>query len=404
MCLSCSLIFNYLGKNHKMKTSTNGSLSMDPKDNLYHEMDAVQAVIDGSDRKKGLYTILDEALRNFNVLPQKNEDPVKGSELINRLRPFVSDAFSDSTIRTYLSHMSKNENSPIAKADRGHGYYFRLPIDGNFDTYSNMSKFLNGQDSREDIAKRDAQDEEKFRALQMIYLNSENEFPASVEHTKALRGMKGKNIWKYPDVVSIDWNDGILTPIGDKFYLDKNMIEMKLGLGNSLFEVKSFELKMELNWNNYKNCFFQCLSNSSWANTSHLGVALKVSDQELVKKLKKLGSKHGVSIICFNISESDFDDLPSADVIRNLSKDEKEILLDKYCCNIYNIYEQPDSVSLDWEEFNDLCILSFEFTNIKKWISRCKIDQQAYSLKDFMSKENEEYELNNIYSPQAYRH
>jgi len=387
-----------------MKMLTDETSTSYTTDNLTQTVNVAQQVMGEPVGKKTLYEILDSALREVDVLPKLNEGPVKGNELLNRLRPYVSDTYSDFSIRNSISKMSRIDSSPIAKFANGQGYYCRMQIDDTDDSFNNNSQTSIDPSNQALTSKRDAQREEKFRAMYIIYLKSTNKFPAPIEHTKAQRDSKGTNVWKYPDVTNIKWSDGIINLIGDKYILDKNMLQMKSGSGDPLFDVDSSELKVEVNLSNYRKSFYQCVSNSSWANTTHLVVALEVSDQKLVNKLKKLASKHGVSIICFNMSESKFDELPSADVIRNLSEDNQENLLNNFCSGIYYIYQYQSVGRLDWDDINDLCSLSAEFSDIIKWISRCLMDKQAYSLKDFKIKELEEYEVSNMYAPLAYRH
>jgi len=384
-----------------MKMLTEENSVTDTNDDMGPQVYGSQSDIEAPENKKNVYERLYKTLFESNILPQKNEDPIKGTELTKKLRTIVRGAHSDETVKSYLSQMSRDENSPIAKAARGHGYYSRFSVD-EITEILDASQAPIDQKSEEEISKRDAQREEKFRALMIIYLNSINEFPAPVEHTKALRDVKGTNVWKYPDVFSLEWDGGILYPIGNKFYLDKNMLEMKLGSGESVFRTKSFELKVEINWSNYRKYFFQCLSNSHWANMINLGVAVEISDQNLLNKLKKLGTEYHTSIICFNMFEKELDDLPPADIIRNLGRDGKDALLDKYCCNITYIHEHRGVKSVDWDEFRDLCKYSTEFETFKKWIARCKNDRQAYSLSDFKIKEQEEHELSISYALQPY--
>lgn len=353
---------------------------------------------------KCLTTLLDIALRKPGVLPSKNEEPIKGTDLINNLRPYLNKSNSDNTIRNYLSQMSRNENSPIAKSSRGHGYYCRFTRDDLEESYQIPSNEDICSNNQLDVLKRDAQREEIFRALYISYLSSINRFPALIDHTKSKRDSKGTNVWRFPDVVGIEWSDGILTQIGEKLRLNRHMAEMKRGSGDFLFNVISDELKVYIDYPSHRKSFFQCVSNSSWANGAQLVVAMKISDAKLVEILRKLGSKHDISIICFNFTESNFDTLPSADVIRNLNDADQLVLLEDFCSEIEVVYKCQKINKLDYSQFNDLSNLSDEFMNISKWIGKCMKDEQAYSLQDFKVKEFEEYEIHNKYAPLGYRH
>ena len=62
-------------------------------------------------------------------------------------------------------------------------------------------------------------------------------------------------------------------------------------------KIFSFEIKIQLDYGNYKKSFFQAVSNSSWANEGYL-VALNIDkDEEFIRDLQKLSSSFGIGII-----------------------------------------------------------------------------------------------------------
>ena len=103
-------------------------------------------------------------------------------------------------------------------------------------------------------------------------------------------------------------------------------------------------MKKEINRSNYREYFFQAVSNSSWANEGYL-VAAKISDDdELMNELERLSSSFGIGLI-----KLDLDDIDSSSVIFHSNK-KKE---------------------LDWETMNKLCEINSDF---KKFIQDVKID------------------------------
>lgn len=124
-------------------------------------------------------------------------------------------------------------------------------------------------------------------------------------------------------------------------------------------------MKKEINRSNYREYFFQAVSNSSWANEDYL-VAAKISDDdELMNKLERLSSSFGIGVI-----RLDLEDIDSSDVIFHSSR-KKE---------------------LDWETMNKLCEINSDFS---KFIQDVKIDFDSKRIHKFeydeILKEHENY-------------
>lgn len=100
----------------------------------------------------------------------------------------------------------------------------------------------------------------------------------------------GGNQWLHPDIVAIqpidkEWNDLIRTCV-------------KHGSGQSV-RLWAFEVKKELNSSNTRKCFFQAVSNSSWANEGYL-VATSISTNAVEQELRMLSALHGIGVILLN--------------------------------------------------------------------------------------------------------
>ena len=57
------------------------------------------------------------------ILPSNPKDSIKGTELIRLLRMTLDGEYSDASLRYHFSVMSCDPNSPIAKVEKGQGYY-----------------------------------------------------------------------------------------------------------------------------------------------------------------------------------------------------------------------------------------------------------------------------------------
>ena len=100
------------------------------------------------------------------------------------------------------------------------------------------------------------------------------------------RGPNG-NKWLYPDVVGMEdlgaeWHQEVRDCVNE--YFDKRT------------KLWSFEAKMLINRSNVRECYFQAVSNSSWANFGYL-VAAEIEGQDTIKELRMLFAAHGIGLI-----------------------------------------------------------------------------------------------------------
>lgn len=100
------------------------------------------------------------------------------------------------------------------------------------------------------------------------------------------RGPNG-NRWLYPDLVSMEdlgseWHQEVRDCVNQ--YSDKRT------------KLWSFEVKLLINRSNVRECFFQAVSNSSWANFGYL-VAAEIEGQDTIKELRMLFAAHGIGLI-----------------------------------------------------------------------------------------------------------
>lgn len=139
--------------------------------------------------------------------------------------------------------------------------------------------------------KRKERDLHPFLAYHQHYYNNQT-LTKTIFHEKSQRSKKGINGWTFPDMVGVqfhflDWGDK-LTNVAEKITY------------GDLFKLISYEIKLELNFSNFREAFFQTLSNSGWANEAFLVARQIESDEEFRRELKQLSVEHGVGIIELN--------------------------------------------------------------------------------------------------------
>ncbi|EFO9375765.1 HrgA protein [Campylobacter upsaliensis] len=115
----------------------------------------------------------------------------------------------------------------------------------------------------------------------------------TIYHEKSKKSENGKDKWNYPDIV------GVYFPYDDYQNETLGLLE-SLKLNN--YKIFSFELKININFSNLKESYFQAMSNSSWANEGYL-VVLKELDSEVLSELRRLNQSFGIGVIQLDGSE-----------------------------------------------------------------------------------------------------
>lgn len=149
------------------------------------------------------------------------------------------------------------------------------------------------------------------------YLNAEyNIVSMRIDEKKSSnKSGAGGNEWLHPDLVGMEdltsnWVDAIRQCV--------SVVSERRAL------LWSFEVKLLINRANVRKCFFQTVSNSSWANLGYL-VAATVEGDDTMRELQMLSSTHGIGVIQLNVSE------PSESQILIPAKERPEIEWDM--CN-----------------------------------------------------------------------
>jgi len=149
---------------------------------------------------------------------------------------------------------------------------------------------------------------------------------------------KGYNEWVYPDMV------GFYLPIDD---WRPEVIEFNRLSDNDSIRLFSFELKRSLNKSNYREAYFQAVSNSSWAHEGYLVAAEILQDDSFLAELERLAASFGIGII-----HLDLQDIDSSSVL----------------------YPARVKPSLDWETINKLYEQNRDF---EKFVQDVKIDFES---------------------------
>ncbi len=134
--------------------------------------------------------------------------------------------------------------------------------------------------------------------LTYMAINNENLkcYTKTIFHEESLKSPKGMDRWLYPDMVGVrflhaEWSNENLIAFSKKF----DTLPVKL---------VSFELKREISVHNCRECYFQAISNSSWANEGYLvGRHIDTHNPQLMDLLKRLHASFGIGVIDLRTNE-----------------------------------------------------------------------------------------------------
>lgn len=161
-------------------------------------------------------------------------------------------------------------------------------------------------------------------------------FTKTIYHEKSQRS--GFNEWIHPDMV------GFYLPLDD---WRPDVIEFNRLSDNNSLRLFSFEIKKSLSKANYREAYFQAVSNSSWAHEGYLVAANILQDDEFLSELERLASSFGIGII-----HLDLEDIDSSGIL----------------------YPARSRDFLDWETINKLCEQNSDF---EKFLQDVKIDFES---------------------------
>lgn len=119
-------------------------------------------------------------------------------------------------------------------------------------------------------------------------------FSKTINHSNSSKKEYGE--WVHPDMVGCHFSSE---------EWEKTVTDLSKATGNPSIKLFSFELKRKVNFGNLRECFFQAVSNSSWANEGYLVAAEFANDEDLLEELKRLSTSFGIGVIKLDISEPD---------------------------------------------------------------------------------------------------
>lgn len=134
--------------------------------------------------------------------------------------------------------------------------------------------------------------------LTYMAINNENLkcYTKTIFHEESLKSIKGMDRWLYPDMVGVRFLHAELS--------NENLIAFSKKFDTLPIKLVSFELKKEISVHNCRKCYFQAISNSSWANEGYLvGRHIDTHNPQLMDLLKRLHASFGIGVIDLRTDE-----------------------------------------------------------------------------------------------------
>lgn len=140
--------------------------------------------------------------------------------------------------------------------------------------------------------------ERDLHAVLSFFVANSAEFDSvytkTIFHENSTKSTKGADKWLHPDIVGASFSSA---------NLEKELVAFSEHFDRLPIKIYSFEMKKELKLYNLKECYFQAVSNSSWAHEGYL-VALDIeNDDELLEAIMRLNTSFGIGVISLNSVE-----------------------------------------------------------------------------------------------------
>ena len=261
------------------------------------------------------------------ILPSNPRESMKGTELIRLLRMKLDGEYSDATLRYHFSVMSHDPSSPIAKVEKGQGYYKR---GASTPALSGAQELVNqGQGRLTGLENSEAVDLAilrltKFRAILQKYAESRSNFTFEFRESLGNDAPLG-NLWKFPEMVLIDWEHGHFDD--DGLQLDPAHLTLKQNLGLPPYQLASIRMRVTTSYDTYREDLFQTMSSALWANEGVLYLATGIDDESLGDQVRSLATQLGIGVVSFGLTLKELDNLPSPEQLANAMDRENDAIL-----------------------------------------------------------------------------
>ena len=137
-------------------------------------------------------------------------------------------------------------------------------------------------------------DERSLHKLFCSYLRTRNIYAKTIYHERSSSKIDSAQKWVHPDIVGVQF---------EEFNNDATLALLKATEPKESVHIYSYEMKKKIDTDyTLKQCYFQALSNSSWANFGYL-VAFEINE-DLAEEMERLNNAFGIGIILMQANDS----------------------------------------------------------------------------------------------------
>ncbi len=190
----------------------------------------------------------------------------------------------ESTISALLGDFIRRGDNRVSRIKRPENYYeyYLTAYENELDLKVDEAQVALQKTSKKDKTYY----ERDLHLLFSTYLKSKEIYCKTILHEQS-NGSEEHQKWIHPDIIGIDFLN-LKTEETEKFIKTLNTLDT--------FKLTSYELKKEIKSDSeLKKCYFQAVSNSSWANYGYL-VAFEVNSN-LLTEIERLNQSFGIGII-----------------------------------------------------------------------------------------------------------
>lgn len=137
-------------------------------------------------------------------------------------------------------------------------------------------------------------EERSLHKLFCSYLRTRSIYAKTIFHEKSSTRVDSAQKWVHPDIVGVQF---------EEFKNDATLSLLKATEPKETVHIYSYEMKRKIDSDyTLKQCYFQALSNSSWANFGYL-VAFEINE-DLFEEMERLNNAFGIGIILMQANDS----------------------------------------------------------------------------------------------------
>lgn len=202
--------------------------------------------------------------------------------------------------RIYMDIKNNPDKTKFVRLIKPKRFILREYLDKQVEDACGLNQFINNSGVSGLEHKLDTE-RDLHKYLTVWLAKEKNIYTKTIFHERSLknkvRNGEIKTRWLYPDMIGVEFSFS---------YVDE-VTKLVNNLGISLIKLYSYELKKELNASNIRECYFQAVSNSSWANEGYLVVEKISLDQAMLDELQRLNNAFGIGVIQLYTKDKVFD-------------------------------------------------------------------------------------------------